>query len=100
MPSMPSPPRPVNALQPCPAAQTLTPVSAAQAAPVHKQAVPAVISERPTPQTTVPDVVSGVLTAVGVSPVSGNEPGAPVESPASVALFAGCRRLSEQGPDR
>ena len=79
------------------AAQTLTPVSAAQAAPVHKQAVPAVISERPTPQTTVPDVVSGVLTAVGVSPVSGNEPGAPVESPASVALFAGWRRLSEQG---
>ena len=79
------------------AAQTLTPVSAAQAAPVQKQAVPAVISEPPTPQTTVPDVVSGVLTAVGVSPVSGNEPGAPVESPASVALFAGWRRLSEQG---
>ena len=79
------------------ATQTLTPVSAAQAAPVEKQAVPVVISEPPTPQTTVPDVVSGVLTAVGVSPVSGNGPGAPVESPASVALFAGWRRLSEQG---
>ena len=78
-------------------AQNLTPVSAAQAAPVQKQAVPAVISEPPTPQTTAPDVVSGVLTAVGVSPLSGNGPGAPVESPASVALFAGWRRLSEQG---
>ena len=46
---------------------------------------------------TVSDVVSGVLKAVGVSPLSGNVPGAPVESPASVALFAGWRRLSEQG---
>ena len=78
-------------------AQNLTPVSAAQAASVQKQAVPAVISEPPTPQTTVPDVVSGVLTAVGVNPLSGNGPGAPVESPASLALFAGWRRLSEQG---
>ena len=74
-------------------AQNLTPVSAAQAAFVQKQAVPAVISEPPTPQTTV----SGVLTAVGVNPLSDSGPGAPVESPALVALFAGWRRLSEQG---
>ena len=83
------------------AAQTLVPVSAAQAAPVGKQAVAAVISEPPTPPptppTTAPDVVSGVLTVVGLSPLSGNGPGAPAESPASVALFAGWRRLSEQG---
>ena len=75
------------------AMQTITPVSAAQAAPVEKQAIPVLISEPPAPPTTVPDVVSGVLTAVGLSPVPSNGPGTPVESPASVALFAGWRRL-------
>ena len=78
-------------------APTITPVSAAQAAPVEKQAIPVLISEPPTPPKMVPDVVSGVLTAVGLSPVPSDGPGAPVESPASVALFAGWRRLSEQG---
>ena len=78
------------------AAPTITAVSTARTASVGEQAVPAVISEHPTPQT-VPDVVADVLTAVGLSPVSGNGPAAPVESPASLALFAGWRRLSEQG---
>ncbi len=77
-------------------AQNLTPVSAAQAAPVQKQAVPAVISEPPTPQTTVPGRV-GRADGGGCGPGVDSGPGAPVESPALMALFAGWRRLSEQG---
>ena len=71
--------------------------SAVRTAPVEKQVVPAVISEPPTPLKVVSDVVSGVFTAVGLSPVSGDGPATPVESPALMALFAGWRRLSEQG---
>src|SRR6476660_2155041 len=68
-----------------------------EAVRVERRAVPKVFSAPVAPPDVVSGVVSKALASVGLSPVVSNEPLAPVDSPAELAVLAWARRENHQG---
>ena len=67
-----------------------------QAVPLETRAVPKALSAPSAPPDVVPGVVSNALASVGLSPSVSDNPLAPVDSPAELAVLAWARRENQQ----
>ena len=67
-----------------------------EAVPLETRAVPKAFSAPVAPPDVVSGVVSNALASVGLSPVVSNNPLAPVDSPAELAVLAWARRENQQ----
>ena len=67
-----------------------------RAVPLETRAVPKAFSAPVAPPDVVSGVVSNALASVGLSPVVSNNPLAPVDSPAELAVLAWARRQNQQ----